>query len=117
MNTGNLVDGGCGPIVVIDRCEPARSYLVRCLEEATDGAKVVAFASALQWLQVAKGYPQPKAVLIVTQTATTWRVRSQRTCRCWQILQTFRYSQFRLPGARAQPLRTAQPWRRQGKEI
>ncbi len=60
----HTADGGCGPIVVIDRYEPARSYLVGCLEEATDGAKVVAFASALQWLQVAKGYPQPKVVLI-----------------------------------------------------
>ena len=60
----HTADGDCGPIVVIDPCEPARSYLVRCLEEATDGAEVVAFPSALQWLQVAKGYSQPKVVLI-----------------------------------------------------
>lgn len=60
----HTADGGCGPIVVIDRHEQARSYLVGCLEEATDGTKVVAFASGLQWLQVAEGYPQPKVVLI-----------------------------------------------------
>ena len=54
----------CGPIVVIDRCPAARSYLVDCLEEATDGATIVAFASASQWLRVARGYPRPKVVLI-----------------------------------------------------
>jgi hypothetical protein len=54
----------CGPIVVIDRCAAARSYLVDCLEEATSGANIVAFASASQWLEVAQGYPRPKVVLI-----------------------------------------------------
>jgi hypothetical protein len=57
-------DGGCGPIVVIDRCEAAQSYLARCLEEATGGANVVAFANAAQWLQVAHGYLRPKVILI-----------------------------------------------------
>jgi hypothetical protein len=57
-------DRGCGPIVVIDRCEAARSYLARCLEEATDGANVIAFANAAQWLQVARGFSRPKVILI-----------------------------------------------------
>jgi hypothetical protein len=50
--------------VVIDRCAAARSYLVDCLEEATDGATIVAFASASHWLRVAHGYPRPKVVLV-----------------------------------------------------
>lgn len=57
-------DGQGGPIVVIDRCEPARSYLVRCLQEATRGGQVVAFASLRQWLQVAQSYPRAKVILI-----------------------------------------------------
>lgn len=50
--------------MVIDRCPAARNYLIDCLEEATDGATIVAFASASQWLRVAQGYPRPKVVLI-----------------------------------------------------
>jgi hypothetical protein len=60
----HAADGDGGPIVVIDRCEPARSYLVRCLQEATSGGQVVAFASLRQWLQVARGYPRAKVILI-----------------------------------------------------
>jgi len=61
--SGQPIGGRRGPIVVIDRCEPARSYLVRCLEEATDGAHVIAFASAAHWLQVATDCPRPRVVL------------------------------------------------------
>ena len=57
-------DRGGGPIVVIDRCEPARSYLVRCLQEVTDGANIVAFANVTQWFQAAQGYKRPKVILI-----------------------------------------------------
>jgi hypothetical protein len=57
-------DKHCGPIVVIDRCAASRNYLVDCLEEATDSATVVAFASASHWLRVAHGCPRPKVVPI-----------------------------------------------------
>ena len=61
----SAADRDGGPIVVvIDRCEPARSYLVRCLQEVTDGVNIVAFATVRQWFQVAQGYKRPKAILI-----------------------------------------------------
>jgi len=59
-----IADRGGGPIVVIDRCEPARSYLVRCLQEVTGGTNIVAFANVHQWFQVAEGYRRPKIILI-----------------------------------------------------
>ena len=55
---------GGGPIVVIDRCEPARRYLVRCLQEVTDGTNIIAFESVFQWFQVAQEYRRPKVILI-----------------------------------------------------
>ncbi len=57
-------DGDGGPIVVIDRCEQAGSYLVRCLQEATRGEQVIAFANLRQWLEVAQSYPRAKVILI-----------------------------------------------------
>ena len=61
-----IADRGGGPIVVIDRCEPARSYLVRCLQEVADDANIVAFANVNQWFQVAPRYKRPKVILICT---------------------------------------------------
>ena len=57
-----LADEPRGVIVLIDRCEPTRSYLVRCLKDATDGAHVIAFASATEWLQAAGYRPRPSVV-------------------------------------------------------
>ncbi|TPQ31024.1 hypothetical protein C2U70_25380 [Bradyrhizobium guangdongense] len=49
---------------MIDRCKSTRSYLVKCLEEATDGAEVIAFPSASKWLEAAQDHERPKVVLV-----------------------------------------------------
>jgi DNA-binding NarL/FixJ family response regulator len=52
------------PIVVIDQRLLSRDCLVRCLGEAIAGRKMLAFASATEWLAVAEQHPKPGAILI-----------------------------------------------------
>jgi len=59
-----VADDSRGAIVLIDRCEPARSYLVRCLEDATNGIPVIAFASVTEWFQATGYRPQPRVILL-----------------------------------------------------
>lgn len=52
------------PIVVIDRRLLSRDCLVKCLGEAIASRRILAFASATEWLTVAGQHPQPAAILI-----------------------------------------------------
>jgi DNA-binding NarL/FixJ family response regulator len=54
------------PIVVIDQRVLARDCLVKCLREAVEDRRVLAFASASDWLAVAADYAKPGVILICT---------------------------------------------------
>jgi DNA-binding NarL/FixJ family response regulator len=52
------------PIVVIDQRALARDCLVKCLGEAIDDRRILAFASASEWLAAADDTPKPGVMLI-----------------------------------------------------
>jgi DNA-binding NarL/FixJ family response regulator len=63
------------PIVVIDQRVLARDCLVKCLAEAFDDRRILAFAGASNWLAVADDYPKPAVMLICV---TCYRRTDQR---------------------------------------